>query len=59
MGPFLRTGRDEGYREGPDETPHDQADQHAGEEVVVHDVVTMMCRTMMIPFTRPPGVVRR
>jgi hypothetical protein len=58
MGPLLGTGRNQEHREGPDKPPHEQADQEASEEVVAHDVVTMTHTTMVIPFTRPPGVVR-
>ena len=59
-GRVLITGRDEGHREDPDQSPYDQADQDADDEdeVVVHDVVTKTRTTMVIPFTRPPGVVR-
>ena len=51
--PLLRTGRDEGRRENPDEPPYDQTDQDAGDEDG-HDVVTKTRTTMVIPFTRPP-----
>jgi hypothetical protein len=58
MGPFLRPGHDESHRQGPDEATDDQADQDAGEEVAAHDVATMTRTTVLIPFNRPPGVVK-
>ena len=57
-GPLLGTGSDDSHREGPENTPNEQSDQDASEEVVAHDVVNMTCTTVVIPFTRPPGVVR-
>jgi hypothetical protein len=54
----LGTSRDQCHREGPDETTYEQANQEAGEEVLAHGVVKRTCTTVVIPFTRPPGVVR-
>ena len=38
---LLGADRDQDHREGPDETPQEQANEDASEEVVAHDVVTM------------------
>lgn len=37
--PSPGTRRDDGHAEGPDETPGEQADQEAGYEAIVHDVL--------------------
>ena len=54
IGPSLGANHNQAHREGPENTPHEQSDQDASEEVVAHDVVTMTCAKVVIPFTLDP-----
>ena len=54
IGPSLGANHNQAHREGPENTPHEQSDHDASEEVVAHDVVTMTCAKVVIPFTLDP-----